>query len=101
MSLHPFTIQMQDPDTEAWADKWNLHALKVNKSGGGRTQAAGAEQYRTTLTFEARYFKALEELRYNPQLFRIIYRGHNFKLVDFDDFMEQHRVVKLVGEAYG
>lgn len=96
----PITIQQQDPDTEDWADKWKLHA-KVNKTGGGQALNAGADQYRATLTFEIRYFKALEELRYSPQLFRIVYRGHSFKLADFDDFMEQHRSVKLVGEAYG
>lgn len=96
----PIIVQQQDPETEAWADLWSLHA-RVNKSGGGQTLNAGADQYRATLTFEVRYFKALEELRYNPQPFRVIYRGHTFKLVDYDDYMEQHRTVKLVGEAYG
>jgi hypothetical protein len=62
---------------------------------------AGADQYKATLTFELRYFSALEAMKYNPQPYRILYRGHTFKLVDFDDFMEQHRNVKLVGEAYG
>lgn len=93
-------IQIQDQDTEEWADKWTLHA-RVNKTGGGQTVSAGADQYHTTLTFEVRYFKALEEMRYNPQPFRVIYRGHTFKMTDYDDFMEQHRTVKLVCEAYG
>ena len=101
MSYHPFKIQRQDPSTEEWTDQWRLHALKVNKSGGGQTLAAGADQYRATLTFEVRYFRALESLRYNPQPFRIVYQGHTFKLVDYDDFMERHQTVKLVGEAYG
>lgn len=96
----PITIQVQDPDTEGWVDKWALHA-RVNKTGGGQALSAGADQYRATLTFEVRYFKALEEMRYNPQPFRIVYQGHTFKVVDYDDFMEQHRNVKLVGEAYG
>lgn len=96
----PITIQYQDPDTEEWTDKWGLHA-RVNKTGGGQESNAGAGQYRATLTFEVRYFKALEELRYNPQPFRVVYRGHNFKLTDYDDYMEEHRTVKLVGEAYG
>lgn len=96
----PITIQHQAPDTEEWADRWNLHA-RVNKTGGGQALTAGADQYRATLTFEVRYFKALEELRYNPQPFRVVYRGHTFKLVDYDDYLEQHRTVKLVGEAYG
>lgn len=96
----PFTIQRQDPDTEDWADLWKLHG-RVNKTGGGQALNAGADQYRATLTFEVRYFRALEELRYNPQPFRIVYRGHSFKLVDYDDYQEQHQTVRLTGEAYG
>lgn len=96
----PITVQMQDQDTEEWADVWKLHA-RVNKTGGGQALNAGADQYRATLTFEVRYFKALEDMRYNPQPYRILYRGHTFKVVDYDDFMESHQTIKLVGEAYG
>ena len=97
---HPITVQTQNPDTLEWSDKWKLHA-KVNKTGGGQAFNAGADQYKASLTFEVRYFKELENMRYKPQLYQILYRGHTFKLVDWDDFMEQHRTVKLVGEAYG
>lgn len=101
MRYIPFTIQKQNPDTYEWDDLWTLHALKVNKSGGDKVHTAGAEQYKATLSFEVRHFKALEELRYTPQSYRIVYRGHFFNLVDYDDFMEQHSTVRLVGEAYG
>lgn len=96
---NPITVQIRD-DTGKWSDKWKLHA-RVNKSGGGQALNAGADQYKATLSFDVRYFKDLEDMRYNPQPFRIVYRGHNFKLVDWDDYMEQHRTVRLVGEAYG
>lgn len=95
----PITIQIQDPETEAWADKWSLRA-EINKTGGGTTMTAGADQYRATLTFKLRYFKALEDVRYNPQAYRIRYRGRSFKVTDYDDFMEEHRMIKLVGEFY-
>lgn len=95
----PITVQVQDPDTEQWADSLHLHA-RVNKTGGGQTLNAGADQYRVTLTFEVRYIKALEDIAYNVQPFRIIYRGHSFKVTDYDDYMEQHRTVKMVGELY-
>lgn len=95
----PITIQLQNEETEEWGDLFQLHA-RVNKTGGGMTMNAGADQFLATLTFELRYFKALEDLRYCPQLYRIIYRGHTFKVTDYDDFMEQHRTVKLVGELY-
>lgn len=96
----PFTVERMDPTTEEWSTAWRLHA-RINKTGGGQTFSAGADQYRATLTFEVRHFAALEEMRYSPQLFRIVYRGHLFKLVDYDDFMEEHMTVKLTGEAYG
>lgn len=96
----PIMVHVQDPETEEWEAMWHLRA-RVNKTGGGQALNAGADQYRATLTFEVRYFAALEAMRYKPQLYRIIYRGHTFKLVDYDDFMERHQTVKLVGEAYG
>lgn len=96
----PITVQVQDPETEKWTDRLHLHA-QVNKSNGGQAFAAGADQYRASLTFEVRYCKALEEIAYNPQPYRVTYRGRTFKVTDYDDFMEQHRTVRLRGEAYG
>lgn len=94
------TIQRRDPNTEEWSDAWNLHA-RVNKTNGGQAFDAGADQYRAALNFDVRYFADLVEMRYNPQPFRIVYQGHFFKIVDYDDYQEQHRTVRLVGEAYG
>lgn len=95
----PITIQVQDTATEQWTDKLKLHA-RVNKTGGGQTFNAGADRYRASLTFELRYNRKLEDIAYSTQPFRIIYRGKKFKVVDYDDFMEQHRTVKLTGEFY-
>lgn len=100
MAYIPLTVQIQGDD-EQWRDKWKLHAQKVNKAGGGQAYTAGADQYQVTLSFDVPYFKELEEMRYNPQLYRILYREHAFKLTDWDDYMEEHRLVRLVGEAYG
>ena len=96
----PITVQVEDTDTGARSDAWRLHA-RVNKAGGGQAYNAGADQYTAALTFEVRYFADLEALRYSPQLYHIVYRGHTFKVVDYDDYMEQHRTVRLTGEAYG
>lgn len=101
MSYYPFAIQRMDPDTEEWTDLLHLHALQVNKTGGGETFSAGAEQFHPRLTFELRWCKALEDVVYSPQLHRIMYRGRAYNIGDYDDFMEQHRTVRLVGVAYG
>ena len=95
----PIVVQVQDLSTEQWTDSLRLHA-RVNKTGGGQTFNAGADQYRVSLTFEVRYCKQLEDIAYNTQPFRILYRGRKFKVTDYDDYMEQHREVKLVGEFY-
>ena len=96
----PIKIQRQDPETEEWSDFLGLHA-SVNKTGGGSTFGAGTDQHNANLTFKVRYVKALEDLAYRPEPYRILYRGRTFKVVDYDDFMEEHREIKLVGEYYG
>lgn len=101
MSYYPLTIQRQDEDTEEWPDLLHLHALKVNKTGGGESASAGAEQFHPRLTFELRWCKALEDVAYNTQTHRVVYRGRTYNIQDYDDFMEQHRTVRLVGVAYG
>lgn len=95
----PIVIQTQDQATEAWTDTLRLHA-RVNKTSGDTALTAGADQYRVRLTFELRYIAALKQIAYGVQPFRIVYRGRHFKVLDYDDFMEQHLTVKLVGELY-
>ena len=53
------------------------------------------------LKFEVRYCKALEDAVYQPQLYRIVYKGRWYNIQGYDDFMDQNRTVKLIGEAYG
>jgi head-tail adaptor len=90
-----------DSDEEEWVEMWKLHAIQVNRAGGGEAYSAGREQFRPRLTFEFRWSKRLEELRYDTQNHRIIYQGQKFNIVDYDDYMEEHRTVRLTGEAYG
>lgn len=98
----PIKIQVQDPVTEEWTDAFEKNLLaKVNKTGGGSDFNAGAEQYHVRLTFELRYLKKLEEIAFGVQPFRIIYRGKMFKIVEYDDFKQLHRTIKLDGVLYG
>ena len=95
----PITVQVQDPETEAWSDALRLHA-RVNKTSGGTAFDAGATQFTASLTFEVRYCRALEDIAYSPQAYRIVYRGHTFRVTDYDDYMERHEFIKLRGEFY-
>lgn len=95
----PVIIQKQDEITEKWGNVLFLHA-HVNKTGGSQSYAADAEQFHAKLNFDFRYCRALEEIRYQPQIYRILYRHHQFQITDYDDYQEQHRTVRIVGVLY-
>lgn len=92
-------IQRQDPDTEVWSDVARLHA-RVNKTGGGQSFDAGADQHPYVLDFDVRYSRLVSPLAYAPHLYRIVYAGHTFKVVDTDDYMEGHQYLRIRGRIY-
>lgn len=98
----PIVIQKINEDTEEWEDLFDkpLHA-KVNKSGGSEYLNAGANQSKSNRVFEVRYFKALEDIDDNRGLYRILYRDKPYNITDYDDYLEQHKTVKLLGVSYG
>lgn len=93
----PITIQKIDSVTEKWKDVWRLHA-RVNKTSGGQNTVSGATRPISALTFDVRYFKGLEDLRLNNELYRLIYGENAYNIVDYDDYMESHISVSLDGE---
>lgn len=98
----PIIIQKRNEDTEKWEDLFDkpLHA-KVNKSGGSEYLNAGANQSRSNRVFEVRYLKALEDIDDNRGLYRLIYRGRFYNITDYDDYLEEHKTIKLLGVSYG
>lgn len=97
----PVDIQKQNEETERWESigEKNFHA-RVNKSGGSQNFAAGADQFPARLNFDFRYCQMLEDIRYQPELYRLVYKGHKFQVIDYDDYMEQHTEVRIVGKLY-
>lgn len=94
----PIIIQTRDEATELWIDLYSIHA-KVNKSGGSEYLGSGANRSMSIKVFEVRYFKELENIDRNRGMYRILYRGYPYNIVDYDDYMEQHKTVKLLGEC--
>lgn len=93
-------IEVQNEDTEQWeAIGRPLHA-SVNKHLGTTTDRAGADQYHLRLRFKFRYVPVFAAIQYAPQIYRILYRGQHFKIVDYDDYMEEHREIVLTGVLY-
>lgn len=98
----PIVIQKVDETTEKWSDLFRVHA-RINKAGGakrGEYISAGADQSKSYKVFDVRYFKALEDIDQNRGLYRIKYRDNVYNVVDYDDYLESHQTVRLLGESY-
>lgn len=95
----PVILQKQIPDTGAWTDVQHLHA-NVNKAVSTQNFSAENERLRQRLLFRLRYYAELENVRHSLQDYRIDYSGQHFELVDYDDYNERRRVIKLTGELY-
>ena len=96
----PILIQKKNKDTKQWEPAFNLHA-SVNKSGGSEYLNGGAVQSRSNRVFTVRYFPDLEDIEERRAFYRIVYKGRNYNITDYDDFQEEHKTVKLLGESYG
>lgn len=92
----PIIIQKIDKITELWADMYRPHA-RVNKTGGSENLDAGSNRSKSRRTFEIRYHKDFEDIDTHRGSYRIIYRGTIYNIEDYDDYMESHRTIKLLG----
>lgn len=96
----PVVIQKIDETTEKWEDVFKVHASINKAKSDAEYLNAGAIQAQKNLTFEVRYFASLEDISLNLQSYRIVYQGVAFNIVDYDDFMLQHKTVKILGVSY-
>lgn len=95
----PITIQRIN-ESEDWEDVFKVHAFINKAKSDNEFLNAGAIQAKRSLTFEVRYFAALEDVSFNLQSYRILYKGRPFDIKDFDDFMLKHDTVKILGVSY-
>lgn len=95
----PVTLQKQVAGTGAWEDVQHLHA-EVNKSISQQFYTPESDRVRQRLVFKIRYNPVLESVRSALQDYRMVYRGQHFELVDYDDYKEHRREIKLIGELY-
>lgn len=96
----PILLQRINETTEKWEDLYRLHA-RVNKArDDSESLEAGAIRAKRVLSFEIRYFADLKEISLNTQLYRVIYDGTPYNVTAYDDYLESHKTVKLVGESY-
>lgn len=96
----PISIQRINELTETWEDVFKVHASINKAKTDDEYLSAGAGQGKRNLTFEMRYFKDLEAISLNTQLYRIVYQGVPYDIKDYDDYMLKHKTVKILGVSY-
>lgn len=99
----PIRIEKRDEATEKWVVYMPTIHSKINKNTkgvGNEALSAGAIQIRRSLLFEVRYSPEIKEIAHNTQLFRIIYGGQPYNIVDYDDYEERHQNIRLAGTFY-
>lgn len=96
----PIEIQSIDEASETWVTIYKLHA-RINKAKANSEYLnAGAIQSKRALTFEVRYLKALEDIALNTQCYRILFDTIPYNIEDYDDYMLEHKTIKMLGVSY-
>ena len=96
----PIIIQKVNEDTEQWEDVFKVHASINKAKSDDEYLNGGAIQGKRNLTFEVRYFAALEDISLNIQSYRILYKGVPYDVKDYDDYKLAHKSVKILGVSY-
>ncbi len=93
-------IQKIDEETEEWSDVFTLHSCINKHKSDDKYLGSKAIQDKISFVFIVRYFKGIEKIFGNLQLYRIVYNGVNYEIVDYDDYKLKHMNVKLLGVSY-
>lgn len=96
----PISIQRINEITETWEDVYKVHASINKAKSDDQYLGAGSTRTKKNLTFEMRYFADLEDISLNLQAYRIVYQGVPFAIEDYDDYMLNHKTVKILGVSY-
>ena len=94
----PIAIEKLNIGTEEWETYLPLLHANINKKKQDNEYLnAGALQSQAEKVFRIRYNPALKAIDGNTQLYRIVYDNRHYNIVDYDDFEERHKEVRLLG----
>lgn len=74
-----------------------LHAAVNKARNKDEYLSGGSTQHQTRLTFDVRYAPPLQDIFDNPQMYRILFDGKFYDIVDVDDYQLQHRTLRMAG----
>ena len=94
----PIKIEKLNIDTEEWVTYIPLLHANVNKPRKDREyHEAGSVRSTRQLNFDMRYNPLIKEIGRQIELYRIVYDGQSYNIVDYDDYMERHQNIRLLG----
>lgn len=99
MAINKFIIiQKLDAETEKWNNYYKGYA-EVNKSSGKEYFNARTNITQNTLNFKVRYINKLEDVIFNTNQYRILYKNNIFNIVNVDDKQEKRIKLVFVGDC--
>ena len=98
-SPKPIIIQKLN-EAETWETVEKVHA-SVNKASGNAYLGSGSEQSSSGKTFSFRYAPIFSPIQFDKQSYRIIYEGVIYTIEDYDDYLEKHTSIRLLGVSRG
>ena len=97
----PIYIYRVDEETEKFVRYEKLprplHAAVNKARDKDEYLSGGSTQHQTRLTFDVRYAPPLQDIFDNPQMYRILFDGKFYDIVDVDDYQLQHRTLRMAG----
>lgn len=96
----PIKIEKYNQQEQKWESYINLLHAEVNKDTQKEENNAGATRIKRKLKFKLRYCKPLADIPDNTQIYRIIYRGVLYNIVDPDNYFEKNQEMVFIGVSY-
>jgi len=93
-------IQKLNLDTEVWEDYYYAHTF-INKASGKEYFNARTEITSNTFNFYVRYSPTLEDVMYNTEIYRVVYKDKCFDIKNIDNYMLKNHELIIVGEFNG
>lgn len=96
----PILIQKLNEKTEKWEDYYSTHA-NINKVGGKEYTQASTNISNSTFNFKVRYCSLMEEVIFNTEIFRVVYKKRCYDVKNVDHYGENKTELTIIGEYNG
>ncbi len=93
----PIIIQKLDNETEIWEDYYSTHS-EINKTSGKEYFNASSNISSSIFDFKLRFCEKVEDIIFNTEIYRIIYKNRTFNIIDADRYKENDNNITLKGK---